>query len=91
MAKEVEALKNNMVKKTELQENMDRLGCLSTVKQCFLFINHSEHDSFGIHFMLTFTDYILWNRLSENKLKGISENSARLDKLSQRGAYCGYR
>ena len=33
MAKEVEALKNNMVKKTELQENMDRLGCLLTVKQ----------------------------------------------------------
>ena len=48
-AKEVGALKNNMVKKTELQESMDRLGCLSTVKQCFLFINHSEHDSFGIH------------------------------------------
>ena len=28
MVKEVKALKNNTVKKTELQENMDRLGCL---------------------------------------------------------------
>ena len=49
MAEEVEALKNNMVKKTELQESLDRLGCLLTMKQCFLFVNHAELDSFGIH------------------------------------------
>ena len=52
----------------------------------FLLNNHDGSDNMRncLGFILTFTDFILWN----NRL---SENGARLDKLSQRGAYCGYK
>ena len=92
-------LKSNMVKKTELQGSMDRFkrnglsinmtnytwtGCL------FILNNHDVSDYedlnmlYCLGFMLTFTDFTFWN----NRL---TENSARLDKLSQKGAYCGYQ
>merc|ERR1712179_379783 len=69
MAKEVEALKNNMVKKTELQENMDSMAKeVEELKK----------------------NMVKKTELQEN-MDRLSENSARLDKLSQRGAYCGLR
>merc|ERR1712179_273343 len=65
MAKEVEALKNNMVKKTELQENMD-----SMAKEVEALKNNMAKEVEALKNM---------DRLS------------RLEKLSQRGAYCGYQ
>ena len=71
MAKEVGALKDNMVNKTELQDSIDRLSFNTLVWQ------------------LMKCDRLYLNRLSENSAK-LSENSARLEKLTHRGAFCGY-
>merc|ERR1712179_283143 len=115
MAKEVEALKNNMVKKTELQENMDSMAKEvealknnmakevealknnmakevkalknNTVKKTEL---QENMDSTAKEVEELKKNMVKKTELQEN-MDRLSENSARLDKLSQRGAYCGLR
>merc|ERR1712179_794452 len=104
MAKEVEALKNNMVKKTELQENMDSMAKEvealknNMAKEVKALKNNmvkktelqENMDSTAKEVEELKKKMVKKTELQEN-MNRLSENSARLDKLSQRGAYCGYR
>merc|ERR1712179_718171 len=91
MAKEVEALKNNMAKEVEaLKNNMAKVVKAlknNTVKKTEL---QENMDSTAKEVEELKKKMVKKTELQEN-MNRLSENSARLDKLSQRGAYCGYR
>merc|ERR1712179_468710 len=91
MAKEVEALKNNMAKEVEaLKNNMAKeVKALknNTVKKTEL---QENMDSTAKEVEELKKNMVKKTELQEN-MDRLSENSARLDKLSQRGAYCGLR
>merc|ERR1712179_10268 len=87
MAKEVEALNNNMVKKTELQENMD-----SMAKEVEALKNNMVKEVEALkNNMAKEVEALKKNMVKKTELQENMDRLSRLDKLSQKGAYCGYR
>merc|ERR1712179_386642 len=111
MAKEVEALKNNMVKKTELQENMDSMAKeVEALKNNMAKEVEALKNNMAKEVKALKNNTVKKTELQENmdstakeveelkkkmvKKTELQENMdrlSRLEKLSQRGAYCGYQ
>merc|ERR1712179_443546 len=87
MAKEVDALKNNMVK------NMDSMEALKNMVNNM--VKKTELKNMVNNMVKTELKNMENNMVKKTELQEtldrLSENSTRLDKLSQRGAYCGYQ